>query len=95
VAATKPAIAYKDGTFTGLGSCRHGTIKAAVAVQDGKIVSANITECRTRYSCSWIAMLPGQVVKRQSAEVDYVSGATESTDAFYEAIAAALNSARD
>lgn len=93
--AAKPSIAYKDGTFSGLGSCRHGTIQASVAVQEGKIVSATITECRTRYSCSWIAMLPGQVVTRQSAEVDYVSGATESTDAFYEAVAAALSSARE
>jgi uncharacterized protein with FMN-binding domain len=95
VSAAKPSITYKDGTFSGLGSCRHGTIQASVAVQEGKIVSATITECRTRYSCSWIAMLPNEVVTRQSAEVDYVSGATESTDAFYEAVAAALSSARE
>jgi len=94
-AASKPATPLKDGTFTGWGDCRHGSIQASVSVQNGQIVDAKITECRTRYSCSWIAVLPGQVVTRQSAEVDYVSGATESTDAFYQAVASALASARE
>jgi uncharacterized protein with FMN-binding domain len=34
------------------------------------------------------------VVKRQSADVDYVSGATQSTDAFYYAIVEALSKAK-
>jgi len=33
------------------------------------------------------------VVSRQSANVDYVSGATQSTDAFYYAIVQALGKA--
>ena len=39
-------------------------------------------------------MLPGQVVSRQSADVDYVSGATQSTQAFYMAIVQALAQAK-
>ncbi len=39
-------------------------------------------------------MLPGQVVSRQSPNVDYVSGATQSTDAFYYAIVDALSKAK-
>jgi uncharacterized protein with FMN-binding domain len=85
----------KDGTYFGRGSCRHGDIQASVTVQDGKIASTAITQCLTRYSCSWISDLPGQVVKRQSPEVDYVSGATQSTDAFYGAVVSALSKARN
>lgn len=89
-APPKPKAMYKDGIYYGWGSCRHGDIQASVTIQDGRIASANITQCLTRYSCSWIAALPGQVVKRQSPEVDYVSGASQSTDAFYGAIVSAL-----
>ena len=39
-------------------------------------------------------MLPPQVVTRQSAEVDYVSGATQSTNAFYYGIVEALAKAK-
>jgi uncharacterized protein with FMN-binding domain len=34
------------------------------------------------------------VVARQSAEVDYVSGATQSTNAFYYAVVEALSRAK-
>jgi uncharacterized protein with FMN-binding domain len=85
----------KDGTFLGWGRCRHGSIQASVAIEGGQIVKTEIAQCLTRYSCSWIANLPGQVVSRQNANVDLVSGATESTDAFYEAVSSALASARE
>jgi uncharacterized protein with FMN-binding domain len=93
-AAAQSSI-YKDGTFTGWGRCRHGSIQASIAIENGRIVNTEITQCLTRYSCSWIANLPGEVVTRQSANIDYVSGATESTDAFYEAVASALASAHE
>ena len=38
--------------------------------------------------------LPPQVVQRQSALVDYISGATESTNAFYYAILQAIGKAQ-
>jgi uncharacterized protein with FMN-binding domain len=87
-------LVRKDGTYTGWGTSRHGDIQATVQIKDGKIVFAAITECLTRYSCSWIAALPPQVLARQSPEVDFVSGATESTNAFYYAVVQALNKAK-
>ena len=63
-------------------------------IKEGRIVGAVISECLTRYSCSWIAALPGQVIERQSPEVDFVSGATQSTDAFYYAVVEALKKAK-
>jgi uncharacterized protein with FMN-binding domain len=87
-------VGYKDGLYFGWGYSRHGDIQAAVEIKDGKIKSAFISECLTQYSCSWISMLPSQVVARQSADVDYVSGATQSTNAFYYAVVQALKKAK-
>jgi uncharacterized protein with FMN-binding domain len=89
-----PKTQYKDGTYTGWGTSRHGDIQASVVIEGGRIISATIAQCLTRYSCSWIAPLPPEVVARQSAEVDYVSGATESTNAFYYGVIEALGKAK-
>jgi uncharacterized protein with FMN-binding domain len=89
-----PKPVYKDGTYLGWGTSRHGDIQAAVVIQDGRIASATIAQCLTRYSCSVIANLPPQVAQRQSPETDYVSGATQSTNAFYYAVVEALSKAK-
>ena len=90
----KPRAQWKDGVYFGYGTSRHGDIEASVEVNGGRITAAYISRCLTRYSCSWIAALPPQVLTRQSADVDYVSGATESTNAFYYAIVQALSKAK-
>lgn len=93
--AVAPQLRYKDGNYLGWGTCRHGDIQASVVIENGKIVSTAIAQCLTRYSCSWIADLPGQVVNRQNSKVDYVSGATQSSDAFSDAVADALSKASE
>jgi len=85
---------FRDGTYTGTGTSRHGSIGVTVTVQTGKMVAAEITNCGTRYPCSLIAALPDQAVARQSAAVDAVSGATDSTNAYRAAVNAALAQAR-
>ncbi len=82
--------AWRDGAFTGYGTSRHGDIEATVVIEGGRITSATISQCLTRYSCSWINHLQAQVVARQSPNVDYVSGATESANAFFYAVFEAL-----
>jgi uncharacterized protein with FMN-binding domain len=89
-----PLPSYRDGTYFGWGTSRHGDIQAAVVIDKGRIASATIAQCLTRYSCSVIARLPPQVAERQSPEVDYVSGATQSTNAFYYAVVEALGQAK-
>jgi uncharacterized protein with FMN-binding domain len=84
----------KDGVFYGWGTSRHGDIQASLEIENGKIIGAYISQCRTQYSCSWVSMLPGQVVQRQSADVDYVSGATQSSNAFYYGVLEALKKAK-
>ena len=91
---TQPQVAYKDGTYRGLGMSRHGDIGVSVTVSGGRITSVTINACLTRYPCSVISGLPGQVVSRQKASVDAVSGATDSSDAFQQAVANALRNAQ-
>lgn len=93
-ASAATTATYKDGTYTGTGTSRHGSITAAVVIQGGKIVSAEITQCGTRYPCAKIAALPGEVVARQSSAVDLVSGATDSSQAYQGAIVNALAKAK-
>jgi uncharacterized protein with FMN-binding domain len=90
----KKRTGYADGVYYGWGTSRHGDIQAEVEIQGGRITSARIAQCLTRYSCSWISMLPGQVTTRQSPDVDYVSGATQSSNAFYYAVVDALLKAK-
>jgi uncharacterized protein with FMN-binding domain len=92
--AAPPAPKWKDGTYTGWGYSRHGDIEAAVVIEGGRIASATISQCRTRYSCSVIDRLPPQVAQRQGPDVDYFSGATQSADAFYGAVLEALGKAK-
>jgi uncharacterized protein with FMN-binding domain len=92
-AAEPPKPQYKDGIYLGWGTSRHGDIQAQVVIEGGRIASATIAQCLTRYSCSVIAKLPPQVAERQSPETDYVSGATQSTNAFYYAVVEALTKA--
>jgi uncharacterized protein with FMN-binding domain len=85
---------WKDGTYLGWGTSRHGDIQAAVLITAGRIESATIAQCRTRYSCSVIETLPPEVAQRQGPDVDTVSGATQSADAFYYAVVNALKQAK-
>jgi uncharacterized protein with FMN-binding domain len=92
--AAAEAAKWKDGTYKGWGTCRHGDIEAQVVIAGGRITSASISQCLTRYTCDVIGRLPPQVLQRQSAEVDYVTGATESANAFYYAVVEALGKAK-
>ncbi len=95
VPTPRPTVAsgYQDGQYTGIGTSRHGSVEVAVSVANGKITSVQITGCMTRYPCSWISALPGEVLQTQSARVNYVSGATDSSRAFIGAVTSALQSA--
>jgi uncharacterized protein with FMN-binding domain len=84
---------YKNGTYSGVGSGRHGSIAVSVVVAEGRITSVQITGCMTRYPCSWINSLPGEVVQIQSPRIHYVSGATDSSRAFMGAVTSALANA--
>lgn len=89
-----PSGNWRDGTYTGWGTSRHGDIKAQVVIRDGRIVEASIASCETRYPCDVIGDIIPQPVARQSPEVDRVSRATESADAYYFGLVEALKEAQ-
>jgi uncharacterized protein with FMN-binding domain len=92
-AAPVPSGKWRDGTYTGWGTSRHGDIKAQVVIRDGRIVEAGIASCETRYPCDVIDKIIPQPVARQSPDVDRVSRATESADAYYFGLVEALKDA--
>jgi len=89
-AAASSATTLKDGTYTGSGTSRHGGVNVSVTIQNGRITAAPITSVTTRYSQNVIAGLPAAVVGAQSARVNAVSGATDSSSAYMQAVQQAL-----
>jgi uncharacterized protein with FMN-binding domain len=81
---------YRDGTYKAVGTSRHGDIEATVVVKNGKIASADVSGCGTRYPCSDVNPLISEVVSRQGAPVHYMSGATDSSQAYTRAVKSAL-----
>lgn len=84
---------WLDGYYTGWGTSRHGDIQAFVRIEDNRIVDSGIATCETRYPCSVIENILLQPIDLQSAEVDRVSRATESADAYYYGLVMALENA--
>jgi uncharacterized protein with FMN-binding domain len=84
---------WHDGTYTGWGLSRHGDIEARVTIRHGGIVAVGIATCATRYPCYVIDEILQQPLFRQSPDVDRVSRATESSDAYSDAVWQALQKA--
>jgi uncharacterized protein with FMN-binding domain len=91
--AATSSSSYADGTYSGTGTSRFGSISVSVTIQSGRITNVAITRATTSFPVSRIASLPGQVVARQSAQVDRVTGATYSSQAFRQAVQQALSQA--
>ena len=92
--ATPVPTGLRNGTYTGIGDSRRGSIQAAVTVQGGRITNVAITGASTQYPVSWISQLPPEVVAMQSSRVDLVSGATYSSLAFQGAVQQAIAQAQ-
>jgi uncharacterized protein with FMN-binding domain len=69
-------------------------MQVTVVVSGGKITSAAITSCQTRYPCSDVDSLVKAVVSQQTVPANHVSGATDSSTAYKQAVNAALAQAR-
>jgi uncharacterized protein with FMN-binding domain len=85
---------YQDGSYTGSGTNRFGTVEVAVTIKTGSIANVEITRSATRYPVTYIQALPQKVVEKQSANVDTVSGATNSSQDFIQAVLQALGKAQ-
>jgi uncharacterized protein with FMN-binding domain len=89
-ASASVSTGYQDGTFTGTGSGKFGSITVSVSTAAGKITSVQITNAATTFPVSQIASLPAAVLQTQSASVNAVTGATASSQAFKQAVQQAL-----
>jgi len=93
--------AYKDGTFTGSSEFTpYGTIQISVVISGGKINDINFlqmpsdqqgSQARSDYSKP---LLKQETLSRQSANIDFVSGATSTSEGYQQSLQAALNQAR-
>jgi uncharacterized protein with FMN-binding domain len=81
---------YRDGKYTAVGNGRHGPIEATIVIKNGKISSADVSGCGTRYPCSDVNPLINEVLSKQAAPVHYVSGATDSSQSYIAAVKSAL-----
>ena len=91
----EPTTRWHDGTYTGWGQSNHGDIEAKVVIENGRIVVSSINYCATRYPCDVIHTILYQPVWTQSPDVDRVSRATESADAYYYGLVEALKHAAE
>ncbi len=92
---------YRDGTYTGdPADAYYGIIQVAAVVSGGKIVDVQFLQYpndrQTSIEVNTQAMpyLKAEAIQAQNANVDIVSGATDSSYAFRQSLASALNRAR-
>jgi uncharacterized protein with FMN-binding domain len=92
---------YADGTYTGSAAdAYYGTIQVRAVVLGGKIADVQFLQYpndrRTSIDINSQAMplLKNEAIKAQSAQVDIVSGATDSSQAFRESLSSALTKAK-
>jgi uncharacterized protein with FMN-binding domain len=100
--ASATGASYKDGTYTGSeADAYYGLVQVQATVQGGKITSVNFLEYpnhrRTSQQINDQVMpwLQQEAIQAQSAQVDLISGATLTSEAFATSLQAALNAARN
>lgn len=93
---------YRDGSYAGpVADAYYGNMQVQAVIQAGKLTDVQILEYpndrRTSIRINNIALpyLISEAIQAQSANVDAISGATLSSDAFVQSLQSALNSAKN
>ncbi len=100
-ATEKPGSLYKDGSYTGsVADAQWGVVQVKAVITNGKISNVQFLQYpndrnRSIYINS-IAdpQLSSEAIQAQSAQVDIVTGATDSSMAFMQSLSDALSQAR-
>jgi len=94
-------VKYKDGEYTGTREdAYYGYLQVKAIIKDGNIADVQFLETATsppnsiRVNAMAKPLLTQEAIKAQSANVDGVSGATFSSEAFKKSLAAALEQAK-
>jgi uncharacterized protein with FMN-binding domain len=98
---TSGSGSYKDGTYTGsVADATWGNVQVQAVIQNGKITSVQFLQYPNDRSRS-IAInsyadpqLSNEAIQAQSANVDVVTGATDTSDAFIQSLTDALSKAK-
>lgn len=92
---------YKDGEYTGsVEDAYYGSVQVQVTVSGGKITNVQFLDYphdrRTSQEINSQAMpaLQAEAIQAQSANVDIVSGATATSEAFIQSLQSALSKAQ-
>ena len=99
-ASTSSNGKYKDGTYTGsVADAYYGNVQVSVTVSGGKISSVKFLQYPNTHSTSVainqqaIPYLQQEAIQAQSANVQLISGATFTSQAFIQSLQAALSRA--
>lgn len=94
---SKPPSSYKSGMYIGsVNNAYYGNVQARVVIQKGKITTVGYVQYPTADPTSiYIArdilpILKKEIIKAQSAQVNTISGATYTSEAFLKSLTAAL-----
>ncbi|MFZ3043520.1 MAG: FMN-binding protein [Minisyncoccia bacterium] len=100
--APKPIGQYTDGSYTGSSAdAYYGTVQVQAIIQGGRIADVKFLQYPNDRSNSRLInnqampLLIQEAIQVQSAQVDGVSGATFTTDAFKQSLASALVKAKN
>ena len=103
--ATATAIAkgqYKDGTYTGPNvDAFYGLVQVKANIRNGKIADVqfvkfpNDRRTSVRINAVAVPYLQSEAIQAQSANVDFISGATLTSEAFAQSLQAALKTAKN
>lgn len=94
VAACGGAALYNPGTYTGEGHGHGGPIKVAVTVNDKVIEKIEVIEnSESDFSKPVFEKIIGSVIENNTADVDAVSGATETSTGLLDALKDAVSKA--
>ena len=90
----------KDGTFTGASEdTPYGTVQIAVVVSGGQITNVNFLQMPNdlghtqEVTAMAEPLLKQETLQAQNAHIDFVSGATSTTEGYIQSLQAALNQA--
>jgi uncharacterized protein with FMN-binding domain len=100
-AGSSSTAPYKDGTYSGTAAdAYYGYVQVQATVKAGRLVDVvflqhpNDRQASQEINSQAMPLLKEQALKVQSAGVDGVSGATDTSQAFMQSLAAALESAK-
>ena len=95
------AGAYRDGTYTGaIADAYYGPVEVRATVKNGAIANVAFLRYPNTHSTSVfingqaMPMLAQEAISAQSANVDIISGATDTSLAFRQSLASALAKAQ-